>query len=129
MTETSQEVSGDLVQLIGARKVICKKVCGSIGCKRDIRIQQCIGIIPDRCLSLHAKSEQDRIQATKWINGKDADVTWLLKPDSRTHQYTSTISDIPARITTSAPSDPDTSHLSDVAYFRNFGMSAGFIKS
>lgn len=61
----------------------CKKTCGSIGCKRDIKNQSCVGIIQDRCTATSRLSETDLQKATAWINGKDGDLLWLFKKDTR----------------------------------------------
>ncbi len=130
MTETSQEITGDLMQHAGEPKRVCKKICGSIGCKRDILTQQCVGIMPDRCLSAHAKSDVDLAQATRWIHGNEGDMTWLVKSDSRfTHVGSTPERRNVTRIKTVEIRDNDTSHLSDVRYLRNFAACNGFTQN
>ena len=128
MTETSQQNSGDLVQLAGNPQQVCKKICGRIGCKRDILSQQCIGIMSDEgCLSNYTKSPEDLAQATQWITGKVGDMTWLTKPDSRINGKLTPFAGNPTPIKTlPAVTDRDTSHLSDVSYFRHYETSLGY---
>lgn len=63
--------------------VRCGKICGSIGCKRDIRTQECVGVSLNTCSAQKEKSPEDRLQALAWITGGSGNMSWLYKPDSR----------------------------------------------
>ncbi len=79
------ENKSDHVQphICGSKAYACKKTCGSIGCKRDILSQRCIGIKKDRCTASVFLSEADLTKAMAWINGNGGDMKWLIKDDSR----------------------------------------------
>lgn len=63
-------------------KVLCKKTCGSIGCKRDFLKQQCLGIYPGACVGVLEKSGTDRTKANACISG-NVDMHWLVKKNTR----------------------------------------------